>query len=668
MKKNSILILVFLFSIQAHETIYKKIESYAMRSLTWEDEEWPSESFSNYLNRCFKYQQNLQPFKKQKTVFTIFNDATLQQPAEQPTVLFDMITAQDINLLSGCKKEDTFVARVVDRTLTQFGKVSLYGLLSTPISDIHELQQRQLLINHFLTNQNIYTQLQECLQKIALNENILLSFYGGQDGFVQASKRCYFSVPAIKKIDHLLNSSELLLFAKSLWNHQIRMTSSALLLGAVISLPVYSTLQLLNTQLPDYVHRLGGYFQTVCPAILSACIAYFSYNKYAHTACCTLASSYSGIMFKENFDWAIDNIKLQLLMQKKLTALADTFAAFEQIYDSLKHDDYLIHHCPIATDFINQMDTLKKYKKINKLFTILKNNNFKSPASLFALQGTILVAYRLMHIIKKSFHQLFLLVGQLDSYISCATLLKKFQDERVHFCFVEYKDQQKPYISFHNFWNILINKNKVVTNSLIMGHTNKPNIILTGPNAGGKSALIKGFIINIVLAQTIGIVAADKATITPFHAIATYLNIQDDINSGNSLFKAQVIRVHELCDLTQQVKSPQRCLFALDELFNGTSVAESKAAALSIAHYLGAFPQCLTVIATHFPELTKLSEESTFSNYKVSVEIDPQGHISYPYKLEQGISNQRIAIDILREEGIQGTIIDNAYQFLSAAK
>ncbi len=670
MKKKHLLIILItwlLLSTEAHETIYKKIEPYAMRSLSWDDEEWPNECFGDYLNRCFKYQQNLQPFKKQKTTFTIFDKAAIQHPTQLPAILFDMITAQDINLLCGNKKEDTFAAHCVDRTLTQFGRIYLYGLLSAPISSITELQQRQSLIRYFMSNESLYTQLHECLQKIALQENIILSFYGGQDGFVQASKRCYFSIPAIKKFDHLLNSSELLLLAKSLWDHQIRISTTALLLGAVVSLPLYSLMQLLDVPLPNTIHQVGTYFQSVCPAVLSACITYFSTNKYAQTGLCTLASGYSGLSFKENFDWTIDNITLQLLMHQKLMALADAFASFEQMYDILKHNRYLMQHCSIATDFINQMDTLKKYKKIKKLFTLLKSDTFKSPATFFAHQGTILAAYRLMHTVKASLQQLFLLVGQLDAYLSCATLLKEFEHEHVHFCFVEYKAQATPFIELHNFWNILINKNIVVPNSLVMGDTDKPNVILTGPNAGGKSALIKGLIINIVLAQTIGIAAADKAIITPFDAIATYLNIQDDIASGNSLFKAQVIRVHTLCDITQQINQQQRCLLAMDELFNGTSVAESKAAALSIAHYLGTLPNCLSIIATHFAELTQLSEDSSFSNYKVSVEIDPLGHIHYPFKLEPGISEQHIALDILKEEGIESSIIDNAYEYLNPA-
>ena len=103
---------------------------------------------------------------------------------------------------------------------------------------------------------------------------------------------------------------------------------------------------------------------------------------------------------------------------------------------------------------------------------------------------------------------------------------------------------------------------------------------------------------------------------------------------------------------------------AIDEMFNGTSTKEAKAAAFSVAKHLGSFSNCMSVIATHFPLLTTLENDTdSFTNYKVSVTKTENG-LNYPYKLSLGISDQHIALDILRQEGFSSSILVDAQKLL----
>ena len=54
-------------------SIYKKIQPINLSTLSWEDEEWPNESFEEYLNRCLNYQMNPQEIKKRRIVFRLFD-------------------------------------------------------------------------------------------------------------------------------------------------------------------------------------------------------------------------------------------------------------------------------------------------------------------------------------------------------------------------------------------------------------------------------------------------------------------------------------------------------------------------------------------------------------------------------------------------------------------
>jgi DNA mismatch repair protein MutS len=653
----------------ATPTIYKKIQPYALCFLEWEDEDWPNESYGKYLERTFNFQSEMQPFKKRKATIQIFDRVAAQQQTdlyETDNALYDMVTAQDINLLCGCHKEETSVAQIIDRTQTEFGKVFLYGKICNPITNIEKLNQQQQITKYLINNPELYTHLREIYTTIAHNENMLLSFYCGQDGFLQTSKRCYIATPLIPKLDYALNHSELVLEAKALWEHQLRLSTAALGLGATAILPLYSISLLANIQLSESVQRWTDYFQKVGPLFLGALITCFKPNRYAESAGAAMVSLHSGIFFKEQFDWVCDNFKLGMLLQKKLIMITQFFKAVGNLKKLLLNNAEFTELCPVAQTIINELERLKKHPAVNSLFTLLNSNTFKGSESIFSHQGKILVAYRLMHEVKEEFESLFLMLGELETYLSCATLYKEFENQRVSFCFADFEHQEKPAIHFDNFWNPLIDKDTVIPNTVSMGGDLRPHIILTGPNAGGKSALIKGLIINLILAQSIGMVAALKAVITLFGAIATYLNIKDDISSGNSLFKEQVMRIQKMIMIAEKSSAHKFSFIALDEMFNGTSAKESKAAAHSVASHLGTLKDCMCIIATHFPILTLLEKEGTvFSNYKVSVEINPIFGIHYPFKLEPGISQQHIALDILKQEGYNSSLVENAIALLN---
>lgn len=658
---------------QAHDTtqtssIYKKIQPLSMSSLEYEDEDWPNEPFRAYLERCFNYQFLMQEFKKRRTVFQLFDKIASSKFSDSHQLhssLYDMTTGQDVNLLCGNKKEDPCLIQLIDRTQTQFGKIFLAGLLSTPVVSLKILQQRQDTIKHLVTHDELYCSLKEVFASIAQLENIVLSFWG-HDGFLQSSKRCYFSIPFIKSLEEQLNNSETILLFNSLWQHQLRLTQLAITVGATTILPIYTLSLLANIQLPHYVQAIADYFQHSGPYILAAIIALLKDHKSVEIAGSTATSFYTAIFAKENFDWEYDNFILELFLQKKLITITNFFKTLKSLRIALQNNPAFVTQCVAAQQFLETIEVLKTNNDLEQLFKILQTSTFNGNESIISHKGRILVAYRLMHNLKHNFEELFLLLGELEAYLSCATLFREFANQRVSYCFVEYCSSPNPYLEFIDFWNPFIDPSIVVPNSIVLGHDVRRNALITGPNAGGKSALIKGIVLNLILAQSIGLVAANQAIITPFYFIATYLNIVDDIASGNSLFKAQVLRAQEVILAADETPSDQFCFIALDEMFNGTSAKESVAAAYSVANYLGHIKNCMCMIATHFPLLTTLEKETdSFSNYKVSVENNPKEGIHYPFKIQEGTSDQHIALEILKQEGFDSSIITNAAKILN---
>ena len=79
----------------------------------------------------------------------------------------------------------------------------------------------------------------------------------------------------------------------------------------------------------------------------------------------------------------------------------------------------------------------------------------------------------------------------------------------------------------------------------------KKNIILTGPNAAGKTTLLKSSIINLLFIQQIGYGYFKSAEVTPFDYIHSYINIPDT-SSRDSLFQAEARRCKEIINVVKE--------------------------------------------------------------------------------------------------------------------
>ena len=186
------------------------------------------------------------------------------------------------------------------------------------------------------------------------------------------------------------------------------------------------------------------------------------------------------------------------------------------------------------------------------------------------------------------------------------------------------------------------------------------NIIITGPNAGGKSTFIKSILISVLMAQTICIAPCDALTMTPFKNIISQINIPD-CKGSESLFEAEMYRCRENLKLLKE-KPDENTFIIMDEIFNSTNPVEGIAGAYAIAKQISKYPKCLLMFTTHYIYLTKLAKETKrFKNHRMNVIINPETHeITFPYKLAPGFSRQYIALELLKKSGFETDIIDEA--------
>lgn len=250
----------------------------------------------------------------------------------------------------------------------------------------------------------------------------------------------------------------------------------------------------------------------------------------------------------------------------------------------------------------------------------------------------------------------------VKSYVIEALLsFVRFKKEN-DFCYVNFNTISKsPEISCQGLRHPCINKNCVIKNDIALGGENK-NMIVTGPNAGGKSTFIKSIIINAVLAHTICVSNSDACSMTPLYHINSQINIPDS-KGYESLFEAEMYRCKHNLDELKQRGSNEYTLIIMDEIFNSTNPVEGIAGAYSIAKKIGEYENCILVFTTHYTYLTKLEKATQrFLNYKMNIEREEGGCIHYPYKLGRGVSRQYIALELLEKNGFDEDVIAEALE------
>jgi energy-coupling factor transporter ATP-binding protein EcfA2 len=103
------------------------------------------------------------------------------------------------------------------------------------------------------------------------------------------------------------------------------------------------------------------------------------------------------------------------------------------------------------------------------------------------------------------------------------------------------------------------------------------NMIITGPNASGKTTTLKTALINIILSQQTGFGFYESAEFEPYDMIHCYINIPDT-SGRDSLFQAEARRCKEILDQVMDIKDKnkkQRHFCVFDELYSGTNPYEA---------------------------------------------------------------------------------------------
>ncbi|MEA5618223.1 DNA mismatch repair protein MutS [Cronbergia sp. UHCC 0137] len=201
-----------------------------------------------------------------------------------------------------------------------------------------------------------------------------------------------------------------------------------------------------------------------------------------------------------------------------------------------------------------------------------------------------------------------------------------------------------------------------VPNSTTLGGKaiEKPDlVILTGPNASGKSCYLRQVGLIQLMAQVGSFVPAQSAKLGVCDRIFTRVGAVDDLATGQSTF---MVEMNETANILNHATA--RSLVLLDEIGRGTATFDGLSIAWAVAEYLATDIQSRTIFATHYHELNELAAMLTnVANYQVTVKELPD-QIIFLHQVQPGGADKSYGIEAGRLAGLPTVVIQRAKQVM----
>ena len=243
------------------------------------------------------------------------------------------------------------------------------------------------------------------------------------------------------------------------------------------------------------------------------------------------------------------------------------------------------------------------------------------------------------------------LLDGLCAFAEAATRLDWRQPEFVAEPIFEIEDGRHPVVEgqVDNF----------IANDVRIGATRKL-LLITGPNMGGKSTYMRQAALIALLAHCGSFVPAASCRLGPLDAIYTRIGAADDLASGRSTFMVEMTEAAAILH-----GATERSLVLMDEIGRGTSTFDGLALAFAIARHLVEKNRAFTLFATHYFELTRLSQDYP-ECANVHLDAVEHGHrIVFMHAVEEGPASQSYGVQVAALAGIPASVVRDAKRRLA---
>jgi len=513
------------------------------------------------------------------------------------------------------------------------------------------LLETQDLIKNYKPLKKVEFSDSPCVNDLAVYNNCENIIY--DNGFV--NKYQYIDIPLLNKF----NNNSLVLQALSVYN---------------LSTPIVSLLiPILFLLLPFFIIKLQGHNVTF--------ELYFNHLK-------TVFSNHIiGQLFSSLSDTNLTN-KIYILfsfgfyifqLYLNINGCIKYFYNIKYIHNILYDlKEYILETLKTYDNFLNYSKNLNHYKEFNE-FIVSNSAIFNSylcqlrrltPYSLSMSKvvelGQLMKCFYYLNKNDSFINSLYFSFG-FNGYIKNILTLQQFISAKVmNYC--SYNSNSEPthfdnsyFANLNNIEALTIEKSdpcSVKTKTIVKNsYKLDKNIIITGPNASGKTTLLKSTLFNILLCQQIGCGFFNNASIKVYDYIHCYINIPDT-GGRDSLYQAEARQCKNILQLIENNKDKTHfCVF--DELYSGTNPDEAISSAYGYLNHLNKLNNIDYMLTTHYNKLCKKLNKQNNNFFMKVKKNEHNDDFEYTYKIKKGISNVKGALKVLKDLEYPENIITN---------
>ncbi|XP_043647022.1 probable DNA mismatch repair protein Msh6 [Drosophila teissieri] len=564
-------------------------------------------------------------------------------------MVLDATTLSNLRIIG----EEHSLLSTLDHCCTKFGKRLLHHWLCAPSCDVAVIKERQDAIGELIRMSSELQEVRALLAPMPDFERNLAQIH-------------LFGNKQIKQMDH--PDSRAILFEEKIYNKQKLLGFMAVLKGfnALTKLPRMfhqcdTALLRRITQLPES----EGTFPD-----LSKELQYFA-TAFDHDA-----AAKTGV------------IAPQAGMDAEYDAAMDSIGEIEKRLKSYLEEQERHFGCRITYFGSDkkryQLDVPESHaSKANKSYSLEGQTKGKKPSRRYTTAETRALLKDMQHaeetrntVLKDLARRLFeKFSNHYDQWKQCidcvANLdvlcsLAEYAGQQMAICVPELvSGAEQPFIQLEEGYHPCVNASTYIPNGLELGTASEaPLSLLTGPNMGGKSTLMREVGLLVIMAQIGAHIPATSCRLSLVDRIFTRLGAQDDILAGHSTFlvelnETSLILKHATC----------HSLVLLDELGRGTATYDGTAIAASVVNFLANL-KCRTLFSTHYHNLIDFFHDDkriTLGHMACMVENedneDPtQETVTFLYKYTAGACPKSYGFNAAKLAGMPQGIIKRAYE------
>ncbi|EDV52086.1 probable DNA mismatch repair protein Msh6 [Drosophila erecta] len=564
-------------------------------------------------------------------------------------MVLDATTLSNLRIIG----EEHSLLSTLDHCCTKFGKRLLHHWLCAPSCDVAVIKERQDAIGELIRMASELQEVRALLAPLPDFERNLAQIH-------------LFGNKQIKQMDH--PDSRAILFEEKIYNKQKLLGFMAVLKGfnALTKLPTLfhqceTALLRRITQLPES----GGSFPD-----LSKELQYFA-TAFDHDAAAKTGVIAPQAGMDAEYDAAMDSIgEIEKRLKSYLEQQERHFGCRITYFGSDKKR--------------YQLDVPESHaSKANKSYSLEGQTKGKKPSRRYTTAETRALLKDMQHaeetrnmVLKDLARRLFeKFSNHYDQWKQCidcvANLdvlgsLAEYAGQQMVICVPELvSGAEQPFIQLEEGYHPCVNASTYIPNGLELGTTSEaPLSLLTGPNMGGKSTLMREVGLLVIMAQIGAHIPATSCRLSLVDRIFTRLGAQDDILAGHSTFlvelnETSLILKHATC----------HSLVLLDELGRGTATYDGTAIAASVVNFLANL-KCRTLFSTHYHNLIDFfhnDKRITLGHMACMVEnednADPtQETVTFLYKYTAGACPKSYGFNAAKLAGMPQGIIKRAYE------